>query len=760
MSDAIRRKPFLALLLMLALPAVAPAATVVNTNDTGAGSLRALVAAANDGDTIDFDASLAGATITLTSGQIAISSALTIDGGSRRITISGGHISRVFEVTGDPVVIKSLTIFNGSFTGAGGGGGISNTGTLTLTDVTVWACVSSANAGGIRNTGHLTMNRCAVFGNSASNGYGGGIDNTLGGVLTMTNCTVNGNWTSFNGGGIDNSLSGSTVSLLFCTIADNVAAGLGGGVYTQEGDANALTSGSSIIGKNAAFGGNDCAGTLVSGNYNVLGDGSGCVISGVTTDDVTGQDPKLGSLEFNGGPTSTRAVLRGSPAIDRIPAIACVATTVDQRGNPRPKDGNADLVAACDSGAYEAARPIVVTSTAEPGSVGTCTLRQALTAANANSISGTCAIGDGASAFPDRIVFDVTGTITLNLPLPASESVIIEGPGADKLTVSGGPSTGVFEFQNGAGENAYVLSGLTVANGRRDFGAGVNFVFAADDTLAIDRVFFKNNAATSNGGSIYAASTRLVEINRSTFVNTAASSNSSSIIFDKSTGILTNTTVGETGSAFAVTAITSTAGQPARVSLTNCTVKGTETVGVAALSFPPAAAGEAVATYRSTIVAGHNFSFQANGGALFSFGYNVSTDATGNLNATGDQPSTDPKLGVLAYNGGPTPTFNLKPGSPAIDQVPTNVLAPNVDQRGFRRGVEASDAGAIERVIGGDVDGDGDVDINDVFYLINYLFANGPVPVGEADVDGTGDIGINDVFYLINNLFANGPDPI
>jgi CSLREA domain-containing protein len=733
---------------------------VTSPNDSGAGTLRALVGAANDGDTIDFDPSLAGATITLTTGQITISQALTIDGGTRRVTISGGHTSRIFEVTGDPVAIKSLTIRDGNFTGVGGGGGLSNSGTLTLTDVTVAESVSSANGGGVRNVGHLTMNRCTVFGNVAANGYGGGIENTLTGTVSMTNCTVDGNWTNLNGGGIDNALAGSTVSLLFCTISDNVAIGLGGGVYTQEGDENAVTSGSSIIAKNTAFAGNDCVGTLVSANYNVLFDRTGCSVSGTTTDDVTEQDPKLGSLELNGGLTPTRAVLRGSSAIDRIPAGSCAATTEDQRGYGRPKDGDANATAACDSGAYEAARPIVVTSTADAGGAGTCTLRQALTAANTNAVVGTCAAGFAGTAGPDRIVFDATGTITVATPLVASEAVMVEGPGADQVIVSGAGTNGVFELQDGAASNAYVISGLTIANGRRDFGAGVNFTFAADDTLALDRVFFKNNAATSNGGSLYTASTRRVEIHRSAFVNTAVASSSSGVIFDKSVGILTNTTVGETGGAFAVTAVTSSAGAPARVSLTNCTIKGTETAGVAALSFPPAAVGDAVAEYRSTIVAGHSFNFQANGGTLTSRGYNVSTDATGNLNATGDQPSTDPKLGVLTFNGGPTPTFNLKLGSPAIDVVPASALGPKVDQRGFRRGVTAVDAGAVERVLGGDVNGDGTIDIADVFYLINFLFASGPVPVLEADVNGDGAIDIADAFYLINLLFASGPAPV
>jgi hypothetical protein len=62
----------------------------------------------------------------------------------------------------------------------------------------------------------------------------------------------------------------------------------------------------------------------------------------------------------------------------------------------------------------------------------------------------------------------------------------------------------------------------------------------------------------------------------------------------------------------------------------------------------------------------------------------------------------------------------------------------------------------------GDVDGNGVVDIGDVFYLINFLFANGPAPVcdGSGNVNGDANTDIADVFYLINYLFANGPAPI
>ena len=61
--------------------------------------------------------------------------------------------------------------------------------------------------------------------------------------------------------------------------------------------------------------------------------------------------------------------------------------------------------------------------------------------------------------------------------------------------------------------------------------------------------------------------------------------------------------------------------------------------------------------------------------------------------------------------------------------------------------------------IKGDINGDGQLNVADVFYLINNLFAAGPAPIGDADVNGDGQVGVADVFYLINFLFAAGAPP-
>jgi hypothetical protein len=63
--------------------------------------------------------------------------------------------------------------------------------------------------------------------------------------------------------------------------------------------------------------------------------------------------------------------------------------------------------------------------------------------------------------------------------------------------------------------------------------------------------------------------------------------------------------------------------------------------------------------------------------------------------------------------------------------------------------------------IAGDANGDGQTDVGDVVYLINYLFkgGNAPNPTGSGDTNCDGKVDIGDVVYLINYLFKSGPPP-
>ena len=87
--------------------------TVTTTNDSGPGSLRQAIADAADGDTIQFDPSLNGQTITLTSAELVIAKSITISGpGPALLRVSANHQAanfRIINLLADFVVIKSCS---------------------------------------------------------------------------------------------------------------------------------------------------------------------------------------------------------------------------------------------------------------------------------------------------------------------------------------------------------------------------------------------------------------------------------------------------------------------------------------------------------------------------------------------------------------------------------------------------------------------------------------------------------------------------
>ena len=101
----------LALLCAIAIPTHATTITVINTNDSGPGSLRQALADANDGDIIGFAVT---GTIALTSGQLLVTNSLTILGrGAESLAVDGNAASRVFHIgPSKTVTISSLTVTN------------------------------------------------------------------------------------------------------------------------------------------------------------------------------------------------------------------------------------------------------------------------------------------------------------------------------------------------------------------------------------------------------------------------------------------------------------------------------------------------------------------------------------------------------------------------------------------------------------------------------------------------------------------------
>jgi hypothetical protein len=115
---------------------------------------------------------------------------------------------------------------------------------------------------------------------------------------------------------------------------------------------------------------------------------------------------------------------------------------------------------------------------------------------------------------------------------------------------------------------------------------------------------------------------------------------------------------------------------------------------------PSGGSGRATIQLSNTIISGDGSTpnlFADIDGTFVSQGHNLSSDAGGGfLTGPGDLTNTDPRLGPLQNNGGPTPTMALLSGSPAIN-AGGNTGAPDTDQRGFARIVGGTiDIGAFE----------------------------------------------------------------
>ena len=141
------------------------------------------------------------------------------------------------------------------------------------------------------------------------------------------------------------------------TVAFNSAANSSGGI----GGGGTIRIRNSIVAKNTAtvYGGNyqDCGANLISDGYNLIGNTTGCGITGATSTDLLNVDPNLGALAPNGGDTPThglsstsRALDAGNPGAPGSGGLACGAT--DQRGVLRPMGNRCDIGAFERSGAF------------------------------------------------------------------------------------------------------------------------------------------------------------------------------------------------------------------------------------------------------------------------------------------------------------------------------------------------------------------------------------------------------------------------
>ena len=308
------------------------------------------------------------------------------------------------------------------------------------------------------------------------------------------------------------------------------------------------------------------------------------------------------------------------------------------------------LVCGTTIAAHAAIIPVTNTNDSGPGS-----LRQALAIANnGDTIDAT----------------GISGAIILTSgELLVDKSVTINGAGADVLAVDGNTVSRVFQIRF-PGETV-AISGFTIRNGHAGNASG-GIDNENNATLTITNCTISGNVAglgggtfnngmltitsttisgnfSSNGGAVYNSGGGTLTITNSTVSGNSASSGGG--IFNIAAFAITNSTLSSNSAAL------------------GGGIFSTETVEIGNTILNAGKSGANIVN---------------SGGTVTSHGYNLSSDDGGGvLTGPGDQINTNPLLGPLQDNGGPTFTHALLPGSPAIDAGDPNFTPPPYyDQRG------------------------------------------------------------------------------
>ena len=300
----------------------------------------------------------------------------------------------------------------------------------------------------------------------------------------------------------------------------------------------------------------------------------------------------------------------------------------------------------------------------------------------------------------DATINVAAGTYTENDTIAASSlnSLTIAGAGASFTTVNGNSAATVFIVNTGT----VTISGVTIIDGVGT-GAGQEggAIFDNGATVTVTNSTLSNNTANyggaifNNGATVTVTDSTvsgntagqlgggidnegLLTVTNSTLSDNSSPSFSGGGIENDGTATVTNSTLSGNSAGNTGGAIDNTFGN---LTVTNSTLWGNST-GIDNASNP------GTVNLGATVLA-NNGSGTNCSGTIVDEGYNLADDASCGLSGVSpyfDQPTTDPDLGSLQNNGGPTDTMALTAGSPAIDYVTSGSgLCPATDQRGAPR---------------------------------------------------------------------------
>ena len=415
---------------------------------------------------------------------------------------------------------------------------------------------------------------------------------------------------------------------------------------------------------------------------------------------------------------------------------------------------------------------------------------------NCTISNNTAAYAGGVSGADGGIIVQVSGSTFAGNH--STQTNMIFGGGAifcynAMLTVSDSSITGN-SAANGGGINTrqtwVTVSNSTLSNNTATTDGGAIWVTDLGVTLT-DCVIQGNTAGTKGGGVQSQSSLTVTRTTISGNSATSTTSGSGGGVSSSSPMLLVDSTINNNsaryGGGIAISSFGTTQIVRSTLSGNTATFRGGGLYAVQSqpvvvshstitLNTAPAAGGGGVGSvrnvaFRSSVVSGNigsDVQFTGiNSNTISSQGYNIV--GTGNslakFNQPGDQTGvTDPKLGPLAANGGPTKTHTPLAQSPAIDAGDPAAVAgmngvPLYDQRGkpYARIWDADgvgggriDVGAVElqtlplpAAVYGDYNADGVVDGGD-FVLARKLAGTTVTPYAASDGSGNGSVGAED----------------
>ena len=305
--------------------------------------------------------------------------------------------------TGGPLLIQDTVISN-NLAGTNGGGiyFYDPDHDTTIEDSTISGNIAGNRGGGIyfydTDGGTHTIRGTTISGNTAASGGGlflYGPDDPF----VIENSTISGNQaTAGDGGGayFYNLYGNAPMTIRHTTIAGNSATGSGGGLFTVSGTVDVEHT---IVGDNTAAVDNDLCGPegVYDLRFSLVESPGGATIND-NGGNIFNQDPQLGPLQNNGGPTETHFPASTSPVLDAGDPAFTPPPSTDQRGFPRVVNGRIDIgaVEKASSGTIQLA--VSAASVSEAGV--TITITATRTGGTDGAVSVSFATSDGTAMAP------------------------------------------------------------------------------------------------------------------------------------------------------------------------------------------------------------------------------------------------------------------------------------------------------------------------------------------------------------------------